>query len=66
MATLDFAIPVKEDEDDPRVVCERRLRPLIDEVVQAAMKEGWDKKDVLLSLMELSWSMYEDGRDGAS
>jgi hypothetical protein len=66
MAKFDFASPPAKDENDELLVeCERRLRPLISEIVQAAVTAGWSKEDVLLSLVELSWSMYEESRDGA-
>ncbi|WP_342364008.1 hypothetical protein [Terrarubrum flagellatum] len=45
--------------------CERQLRPLVHAIVQSAVAAGWSEKDVLLSLMELSWEMYEQGRDGS-
>lgn len=67
MAKFDFASPPTEDENNELLdECERRLRPLIHEIVEAAVTAGWSKEDVLLSLVELSWSMYEETRDGAS
>jgi hypothetical protein len=67
MAKFDFASPPAEDENNDLLdECERRLRPLIHEIVQAAVTAGWSKEDVLLSLVELSWNMYEESRDGAS
>ncbi|NGO52741.1 hypothetical protein [Allomesorhizobium camelthorni] len=65
MAKFDFASPPTEN-DELLVECERRLRPLIQEIVQTAVTAGWSKEDVLLSLVELSWSMYEETRDDAS
>jgi hypothetical protein len=67
MARLNFSSPPTEDENDELLVeCERQLRPLIDEIVQAAVTAGWNREDVLLSLAELSWSMFEESRDGSS
>lgn len=65
MANFDFASPPTEGENDQLLVeCEQQLRPLIDEIVQAAVTVGWSREDVLLSLVELSWNMYEESRDG--
>lgn len=43
--------------------CERQLLPLIREIVEAAVAAGWNREDVLLAMVELSWDMYE-GRRG--
>ena len=65
MVKFDFAGPPAENENDELLVeCERQLRPLVDDIIQAAVTVGWSREDVLLSLVEVSWSMYEESRDG--
>jgi hypothetical protein len=59
MAKFKFAGPPEGDDADALAGCERQLRPLIQEIVQAAAAVGWNEQDVLLSLMELSWDLYE-------
>lgn len=67
MAKFDFARPpTKEENDELLIEFERRVRPLIDEIVQAAVVAGWAKEDVLLSLVNLSWSLYEESRNAAT
>jgi hypothetical protein len=65
MAKFDFSSPpTGPDSNQLLVECERQLRPLVDEIVQAAVTAGWSVEDVLLSLVELSWDMYEERRNG--
>jgi hypothetical protein len=59
---FDFDSPPSGDAVDPSVECERQLRPLITEIVQSAVAAGWSADDVLLTLVELSWDMYEQRR----
>jgi hypothetical protein len=47
---------------DPSVECERQLRSLIIEIVESAVAAGWSADDILLTLVELSWDMYEQRR----
>lgn len=43
--------------------CERQLRPIVLEIVRSAVATGWSREDVLLSLADVSWELYELGRD---
>lgn len=61
MVGLNFEGPPAGDAvTDISTECQRQLLPLIDEIVQAAVAAGWNQKDVLLALVELTWDLYED------
>lgn len=59
---FDFDSPPSGDAVNPSAECERQLRPLIAEIVESAVAAGWSADDVLLTLVELSWDMYEQRR----
>lgn len=50
------------DADSASSECDRQLRRLILEIVDSAAAVGWRPEDVLLSMVEISWEMYEDRR----
>jgi len=54
--------PADEAAADISTECQRQLRPLVDEIIQAAVAAGWNQKDVLLALADLAWDLYEDRR----
>jgi len=63
MVALNFEKPPEGSvATDISAECKRQLLPLIDEIVQAAVAAGWNKNDVLLALVELTWDLYEDRR----
>lgn len=62
MVKFDFDNSPLGNAVDPSVECERQLRPLIIEIVESAVAAGWSADDVLLTLVELSWNMYEQHR----
>jgi hypothetical protein len=60
MFNLVFAGPPESDDDNEFLVaCENQLRPLVEEIVQAAVTAGWRRDDVLLRLVDVSWALYE-------
>lgn len=67
MTELVFAgPPAEEDGVDLLAACGRQLQPAVHAIVQSAVAAGWREEDVLLSLVELTWEMYEQRRgDGA-
>ncbi|MBM7043722.1 MULTISPECIES: hypothetical protein [Rhizobium] len=63
MVKFNFGEPPAGDAAaDISTECQRQLLPLIDEIVRAAVAAGWNQKDVLLALVDLSWDLYEDRR----
>ncbi|WP_202308992.1 MULTISPECIES: hypothetical protein [unclassified Mesorhizobium] len=66
MVAFDFGSPPAGDADgDLLAECERQLCPILNEIVQSAVEAGWSREDVLLTLVELSWDMYEKTRGGS-
>jgi hypothetical protein len=66
MTEFVFAGPPAEEGDaDPLTACGRELQPVIRAVVQSAVGAGWCEEDVLLSLVDLTWEMYEQRRGDA-
>jgi hypothetical protein len=63
MARFDFGSPPTGDAQDLLTECERQLLPVVNEIVQSAVAAGWNKEDVLLALVDLSWELYEEHRD---
>lgn len=60
MMELNFApAPQSEDADDLARECQRRLQPIIKEVVRTAVVAGWSESDVLLAMADLAWDLYE-------
>jgi hypothetical protein len=57
--------PVGDADSNPMIECEEQLRPLISGIVQSAVAAGWSQEDILLTLVELSWNMYEERRNGS-
>ncbi len=51
-----------EDVDDLARECQRRLQPIISEVVRTAVAAGWNESDVLLATAEVAWKLYEGYR----
>jgi len=51
-----------EDADDLARECQRRLQPIISEVVRTAVAAGWSESDVLLTTVDVAWAVYEGCR----
>jgi len=49
-------------DGDMSAQCQRQLQPLVHEIVQAAVAAGWNRDDVLLAFVELTWDLYEKRR----
>ncbi|WP_265518691.1 hypothetical protein [Nitratireductor luteus] len=62
MVKFHFKGPPVGDAADLSAECERQLLPVIREIVQSAEAAGWNRKDVLLVIVELAWEFYETGR----
>lgn len=63
MVEFNFEKPsVGDAATDISTECKRQLLPLIHEIVGAAAAAGWNRKDVLLALVDLTWDLYEDRR----
>ncbi|WP_026614365.1 hypothetical protein [Ensifer aridi] len=66
MAEFEFAgPPAAEGPVDILTECGHQLRPFVHAIVQSAVAAGWSQEDVLLSLVDLSWEMYEQRRGDA-
>lgn len=64
VVSFDFSGPPTGDAaSDVLAECERQMRPVIHEIVQSAAVAGWNPDDVLLTLVEISWDMYENRRE---
>lgn len=64
MVKFDFdGPPADEAAVEMAAECQRRLLPLVREIVQAAVAAGWNEEDVLLGFVELAWDMYEARRE---
>jgi len=64
MVGFDFDSPPADGaEADLSAECERQLLPLVRGIVEAAAAAGWNREDVLLAMVELSWDLYEKRRD---
>lgn len=61
MMTFNFKGP-PVGGGDISAQCQDQLRPFIREIVQAAVAAGWNRDDVLLAFVELTWDLYEKGR----
>ncbi|UVK50916.1 hypothetical protein DBIPINDM_004110 [Mesorhizobium sp. AR02] len=61
MMTFNFEGPPLEG-GDISARCQGQLRPLVREIVQAAVAAGWNQDDVLLAFVELTWDLYEKRR----
>ena len=62
MVKFNFDRPPVGDAVDMSAECQRRLLPLVREIVQAAVAAGWSEEDVLLGFVELAWDLYEKRR----
>ncbi|MEZ2221748.1 hypothetical protein [Rhizobium sp. RCC_161_2] len=63
MADFNFDEPPAADAAiDIATECQRQLRPLVHDILQAAVVAGWSQKDVLLALVDVAWDLYEDRR----
>ncbi len=51
-----------EDADDLARECQRRLQPIISEVVRTAVTAGWSESAVLLATVDVAWALYEGCR----
>lgn len=54
--------PADSAEVNLSAECERQLLPLVRGIVDAAVAAGWNREDVLLAMVELSWDLYEKRR----
>jgi hypothetical protein len=64
VVSLAFSSPPKGHAAlDLLAECERQMRPVVQEIVQSAVAAGWSQEDVLLTLVEVSWDMYEECRE---
>ncbi|PDT37516.1 hypothetical protein CO656_24260 [Sinorhizobium sp. FG01] len=54
--------PAEEGAVDLLTACGRQLQPVIQAIVQSAVAAGWCEEDVLLSLVDVAWDMYEQRR----
>lgn len=57
--------PVGDAAIDIAIECQRQLLPFVDEIVAKAVAAGWNEKDVLLALVDLTWDLYEKRRSEA-
>lgn len=56
--------PVGAAAADITTEFQRQLLPLVNEIVRAAVAAGWNRKDVLLALVDVGWDLYENsGKD---
>ena len=63
MVGFDFdGPPADSAEVNLSAECERQLLPLVRGIVDAAVAAGWNREDVLLAMVELSWDLYEKRR----
>ena len=63
MVGFDFDSPPADSaEVNLSAECERQLLPLVRGIVDAAVAAGWNREDVLLAMVELSWDLYEKRR----
>ena len=65
MVEFKFSEPPRGNAEDLSKECQRQLRPIVSQIVQAAAAAGWDKKDVLLAMVDAAWDLYEKRRDDA-
>ena len=61
MMRFNFKGPPVGDAD-MSVQCQGQLLPFVQEIVQAAVAAGWNRDDVLLAFVELTWDLYEKRR----
>jgi hypothetical protein len=62
MTRFCFESPPTVDADAVSSECDRQLRHLIVEIVESAAAVGWRPEDILLSMVDISWEMYEERR----
>lgn len=62
MDEFGFDGPPVGDAADTSAECQRRLLPLVNGIVEAAVAAGWNRDDVLLALVELAWDLHERRR----
>lgn len=66
MLEFEFAgPPAEEGAVDLLTACGCQMQPVIHAIVQSAVAAGWREEDVLLSLVDISWEMYEQRRGDA-
>ncbi|MDL2400924.1 hypothetical protein PY649_18625 [Rhizobium mayense] len=64
MVEIKFGEPPRGEEvGDISSECQRRLKPMVNEIVRAAVADGWNQNDVLLGLVEVAWALYEKRQD---
>lgn len=61
MTKFNFEAP-PVGEGDISAECQRQLLPSVREIVHAAVAAGWNRDDVLLAFVELTWDLYEKRR----
>jgi hypothetical protein len=57
-----FERPSTGDAKAASSECDLQLRQLIRKIVDSTAAVGWRPEDVLLSMVEISWELYEDSR----
>ncbi len=63
---LDFGpAPQPKDADNAASECQRRLTPIINEVVRTAVAVGWSERDVLSVMGDVAWELYEQCRNNS-
>lgn len=62
MKKISFGSATTGDTDAAPSEFDRQLRESILKIVESATAAGWRPEDVLLSMVEISWEMYEEHR----
>jgi hypothetical protein len=57
-----FERPSTSDAKAASSECDLQLRQMILKIVDSTAAVGWRPEDVLLSMVEISWELYEDSR----
>lgn len=65
MVEIKFNEPPRGNAKDLSSECQRQLKPIVSEIVEAAAAAGWNEKDVLLAMVDVAWDLYEKRRDDA-
>ena len=60
---LTFAMAFRaQDAGDLARECQRRLQPILSEVVRTTVAAGRSESDVLLAAVDVAWALYEGCR----
>jgi len=54
--------PIGDDAADISAECHRQFLPLLREIVRDGVAAGWSEEDILLTLLDLAWDLYEKRR----